>query len=201
MAGGHLAVHGLSGTRNVPVTDELTQAAIYGDLIRRSAYRPGRPRGEFLRLPRRACTGFQAALQRADGTPRPAVAPFERQSPRPLRAAPRSECLEPGRGCPRRRCRAQRRVERDGRGRDLGGRGGSGEGVRDRSRNTRLRRCSISTTVGSALLTASVGPGSIALELSLHTGEDVRAKVSIDFVAVSNPRRTTTVEHDLSTLR
>ena len=44
---------GYQGRENVPVTDELTQAAIYGDLIRRSACDPDVARGELLRLPRR----------------------------------------------------------------------------------------------------------------------------------------------------
>ena len=60
----------------------------------------------------------------------------------------------------------------------------------------------VAITPGSALLDCiRWGRASLALELSLPTGGDVRAQVTIDFAAVSNPRRTTTVEHELPALR
>ena len=66
---------GYQGRENVPVTDELTQAAIYGDLIRRSACDQDVHEVSFFGFRDDGLrTGFQAALQRADGTPRPAVA-------------------------------------------------------------------------------------------------------------------------------
>ena len=66
---------GYQGRENVPVTDEVTQAAIYGDLIRRSACDPDVHEVSFFGFRDDGLrTGFQAALQRADGTPRPAVA-------------------------------------------------------------------------------------------------------------------------------
>ncbi|HXG77234.1 MAG TPA: hypothetical protein VNJ53_11740, partial [Gaiellaceae bacterium] len=66
---------GYRGAENVPVTDELTQAAVYAALVRRAACDPDLAtlsffgfRDDGLRL------GFQAGLQRLDGTPRPAAA-------------------------------------------------------------------------------------------------------------------------------
>jgi len=65
---------GYSGAENVPVTDELNQAAIYGDLIRRAACDPDVDEVSFFGFRDDGLrTGFQAALHRADGTPRPAV--------------------------------------------------------------------------------------------------------------------------------
>jgi hypothetical protein len=65
---------GYSGLENVPVTDELTQAAIYGELVRRAACDPDIASLTFFGFrDDGARTGFQAALQRADGSPRPAA--------------------------------------------------------------------------------------------------------------------------------
>ncbi len=65
---------GYSGRENVPVTDELTQAAIYGELIRRAACDPDIASLSFFGFrDDGARTGFQAALQRLDGSLRPAA--------------------------------------------------------------------------------------------------------------------------------
>lgn len=66
---------GYLGAENVAVTDELTQAAIYGELIRMAACDPDVAEVSFFGFRddgRRS--GFQAALQRADGTARPSAA-------------------------------------------------------------------------------------------------------------------------------
>jgi hypothetical protein len=65
---------GYQGSENVAVTDELTQAAIYGELIRRAACDPDVAQVSFFGFRDDGLrTGFQAALQRADGTARPAA--------------------------------------------------------------------------------------------------------------------------------
>ena len=65
---------GYHGVENVPVTDELTQAAIYAELIRRAACDPDVVEVSFFGFRDDGLrTGFQAALHRADGTPRPAA--------------------------------------------------------------------------------------------------------------------------------
>ena len=65
---------GYDGRENVAVTDEATQAAVYGELVRRAACDPDVAqvnvfgfRDDSLR------TGFQAGLYRADGTARPSA--------------------------------------------------------------------------------------------------------------------------------
>ena len=66
---------GYTGDENVPVTNEETQASVYGALVRAAECDPDVAavnlfgfRDDALR------TGFQAGLVRADGTPRPALA-------------------------------------------------------------------------------------------------------------------------------
>jgi hypothetical protein len=59
---------------NVPVTDELTQAQVYAQIVRRAKCDPDVAEvNVFGFLDDRDRRGFQAALHRADGTPRPAV--------------------------------------------------------------------------------------------------------------------------------
>jgi hypothetical protein len=80
---------GYSGAENVPVTDELTQARIYADLIRRAACDPDVKSVSFFGFRDDGSrTGFQAALHRADGTARPAA------------AAVRAAIEETAEGCP-----------------------------------------------------------------------------------------------------
>jgi hypothetical protein len=65
---------GYSGPENVPVTDEVNQAAIYGDLIRRAACDPDIAEVSFFGFRDDGSrTGFQSALQRADGSARPSA--------------------------------------------------------------------------------------------------------------------------------
>jgi hypothetical protein len=66
---------GYQGLENVPVTDELTQAAIYDQLIRQAACDPDVAEVSFFGFRDDGLrTGFQAALQRTDGSARPAAA-------------------------------------------------------------------------------------------------------------------------------
>ncbi|MBM2821435.1 MAG: hypothetical protein HW413_181 [Thermoleophilia bacterium] len=66
---------GYHGLENVPVTDELTQAAIYDRLIRQAACDPDIAEVSFFGFRDDGLrTGFQAALQRTDGSTRPAAA-------------------------------------------------------------------------------------------------------------------------------
>ena len=65
---------GYTGQENVPVTDEATQAAIYGQLVRSAACDSDISEVNFFGFyddARR--TGFQAGLFHADGTPRPSA--------------------------------------------------------------------------------------------------------------------------------
>jgi hypothetical protein len=66
---------GYRGLENVPVTDEATQAAIYGQLIREAACDPDVASLSFFGFRDDGLrTGFQAGLERADGTVRPSAA-------------------------------------------------------------------------------------------------------------------------------
>ena len=58
---------GYRGKENVPVTDEVTQAAIYGQLIRRGGLRSGRRLAELLRLSRRRAADRLPGGSRAGG--------------------------------------------------------------------------------------------------------------------------------------
>ena len=65
---------GYHGKENVRVTTELTQAAIYGDLVRRAACDPDVASLSFFGFRDDGLrTGFQAGLHRADGSPRPSA--------------------------------------------------------------------------------------------------------------------------------
>ena len=66
---------GYHGLENVAVTDEVTQASIYGQVIREAACDPDVATLSFFGFRDDGLrTGFQAGLERADGSPRPAVA-------------------------------------------------------------------------------------------------------------------------------
>ena len=66
---------GYVGPENVPVTDEVTQAAIYGQLIREAACDRDVAEVSFFGFRDDGLrSGFQAGLQRTDGTPRAAEA-------------------------------------------------------------------------------------------------------------------------------
>ena len=66
---------GYRGLENVPVTDETTQASIYGRLIRQAACDRDIAEVSFFGFQDDGLrTGFQAGLRRADGSARPAVA-------------------------------------------------------------------------------------------------------------------------------
>ena len=133
---------GYQGKENVPVTDEITQAAIYGDLIRRSACEPDVDEVSFFGFRDDGLrTGFQAALQRADGTPRPAVdavraAIAETSEGCPSTPAPWSPTTRGG------RCGggAASRQPRASHGRARGRRGGARDRLRLGSRRARNRR-------------------------------------------------------------
>lgn len=95
---------GYQGLENVVVTDELTQAGIYAELIRRATCDADVAEVSFFGFrDDGARTGFQAALQRLDGTARPAAEAVRQAiagavagcgSPRP-EWRPASEVLEP----------------------------------------------------------------------------------------------------------
>jgi len=194
---------GYQGKENVPVTDEITQAAIYGDLIRRSACEPDVDEVSFFGFRDDGLrTGFQAALQRADGTPRPAV-----DAVRAAIADTAAGCSEtPASWSPLEEvvgAETELRVDALGRvtavlaageearakacvsGLVVRGMGGAPRALRA------ARRC----------VKATVGPGSTTLALPVPAGTDVRAKLTLELVAASNRLRKTVAEHDIPAAR
>ena len=185
------------------MTDELTQAVIYGDLIRRSACELDVDEVSFFGFRDDGLrTGFQAALQRADGTPRPAADAVRAAiaetaagcSETPLPWIPIDEVVGAA---------AELRVDRLGRATALLAAGEearatacvyglSVEGIGGAApRALRAPRCE----------TAIVGPGALNLALPIPVGEDVRANVALKLAAASNPIRRTLVAHEIPAVR
>jgi len=194
---------GYQGKENVPVTDEVTQAAIYGDLIRRSACDPDVHEVSFFGFRDDGLrTGFQAALQRADGTPRPAV------------AAVRAAIAETASGCaeaPRTWSPSDEVLGAEAVLRVTSS--GVVEAVITAAEEARATTCVAVATRGlggSGLRplrlaprcrSGYAGPGSLVMPLPLPVGEDVHARVTVELAARSNPRRRTLVEHADAALR
>ncbi len=191
---------GYQGKENVPVTDEITQAAIYGDLIRRSACESDVDEVSFFGFRDDGLrTGFQAALQRADGTPRPAA------------DAVRAAIADTAAGCSDAPppwtpvdevvgVETELRIDGLGRATALLAAGEEavatacisnlvvyGLGGAPRALPESARSC----------LRTTVGPGSVTLALPLPAGGDIRANVALELVAASNRLRKTRVEHDV----
>jgi hypothetical protein len=175
---------GYSGLENVVVTDELTQAGIYADLIRRASCDEDIAEVSFFGFRDDGLrTGFQAALQRLDGTARPAAeavrvaiadAAASGCTISPVRWAPRLEVLS-----------ASAALERSETG-GLAVRLAAGEDARARvclatSRSTPAR-CR-----GAAL----AGHRPLAVELSGRNAQARKADIAVELVAAANRARRT----------
>lgn len=196
---------GYQGAENVPVTDELTQAFIYGDLIRRTACDLDIASVSFFGFRDDGLrTGFQAALLRADGTPRPAVAAVQAAiadaaagcSGDEVRWSPIDEVLDPAV--------------------DVGA-GGSAVIVRIAAgEDARAVLCVSGLEargIGGSAWRAIGSPGSLCrvlnvkglrrltVVLAVPGGEDVRGEISVELAALANRTRKTVVTHELPVLR
>jgi hypothetical protein len=197
---------GYQGAENVPVTDELTQAAIYGDLIRRAYCDSDIASVSFFGFRDDGLrTGFQAALLRADGTPRPAVAAVQAAiaeaksgcSDSEARWIPTEEVIDANVEVG---TQAQSAVTaRIVAGEDvravvcvgtLAARGIGGAAWR--TLRMRTSRCQTWEVRGLRPLNVT---------LSVPGGEDVRGEVTVKLSAQSNRTRTTMVAHELPMLR
>src|SRR5580765_2562603 len=82
---------GYRGLENVPVTDEITQATIYGQVIREAACDPDVASLSFFGFRDDGQrTGFQAGLERADGSARPSEAAVQAAIPEGCTGAQRT---------------------------------------------------------------------------------------------------------------
>jgi hypothetical protein len=187
---------GYEGAENVPVTDERTQAEIYGELIRRASCDPDVAEVSFFGFRDDGLrTGFQAALQRADGSARPAASSVAYAI-----ANGAAGCAEAGPW--------QSGVEVMGAEIDLGiDELGAVLATFVAGEDARARVCITSLAVsglGGAswrpleapgdCVTAHVGLRPVGVTLPVPAGDDVRALATVELEAESNPARTTVVE-------
>ncbi|MBA3432975.1 MAG: hypothetical protein H0U08_02655 [Actinobacteria bacterium] len=197
---------GYQGAENVPVTDEITQAAIYGDLIRRANCDPDVASVSFFGFRDDGLrTGFQAALLRADGTPRPAVAAVQAAiaeadsgcSEGEVPWTPAQEVID-----------ANVEVGIEGEA-TVTARIAAGEDVRAALCVDSLEVRGIGGAAWRSLRISGAGCQKFAVRglrplnvaLAVPSGEDVRGDIMAELTAQSNRARTTVVVHQLPTLR
>ncbi len=183
---------GYSGLENVVVTDELTQAAVYAELVRRAACDADIAEVSFFGFRDDGLrSGFQAALQRLDGTARPAAeavrgaiadAAAAGCTGSPMRWAPRLEVLS-----------ASAAVERRAAG-GLAVRVAAGEDARARVCVTAARTSGMpvrGSTGPRCRAAALTGHRPLAVELAKPTTERASAGIAVELVAEANRARRT----------
>ena len=175
---------GYSGLENVVVTDELTQAGVYAELVRRASCDEDVAEVSFFGFRDDGLrTGFQAALQRLDGTARPAAEAVRAAiadaaaagcTRAPVRWAPRLEVLSPSAA-----------LERSTTG-ALAVRVAAGE-------DARARVCVASgrATPARCRAAALAAHRPLAVELAGRDVEGSKANIAVELVATANRARRT----------
>lgn len=178
---------GYRGPENVPVTDELTQAEIYAELVRRAACDPDVASLSFFGFRDDGLrTGFQAGLQRLDGTVRPAA------------SAVRTAIAESEGGCgsvaapwaPRAEV-VDARVAVAPAARAIHARIGAGEDARGVVCVRALTSFRPSPATCRKVVLAGLRPRRVALRPPLGTGGSV--EVAVELAALANATRRTVV--------
>jgi hypothetical protein len=171
---------GYRGLENVPVTDEVTQAAIYGRLIREAACDPDVASLSFFGFRDDGLrTGFQAGLQRADGTPRASEAAVQ--------AAISAGCVGPARAWAPGVDVLGATVSLGGKRADVTARVAAGEDARAR---VCVRSASITAAGGRRCRAVSVqGLRSLEVEVRAPAGATGKVEVAVQFAAESNRAR------------
>ena len=174
---------GYRGAENVPVTDEVTQAAIYGELVRRAACDPAVAEVNFFGFRDDGLrTGFQAGLLRVDGALRP--------SAESVRAA----IAETAGGCTRRLVSWQPHADVLGARIDVvpaptkvTARVGAGEDAR----GALCVRASSSWLIGTPRCQRVAVPGTRPLNVSLPPAWALgtRFEIAVELTAVANAKR------------
>ncbi len=172
---------GYRGLENVPVTDEVTQAAIYGQLVRDAACDPDVASVSFFGFRDDGLrTGFQAGLERADGTARLSAATVRTAIPAGCGGAAR--VWAPGAEV------IGAKVLVGGKGSEVTTRVAAGEDARAkvclRTLSSTLSRCRAVTVVGRRSLDVAV---------RAPAGASGWVEVAVEFSAESNRARRTRV--------
>jgi hypothetical protein len=175
---------GYHGQENVAVTDEVTQAAIYGELIREAACDPDVASLSFFGFRDDGLrTGFQAGLERVDGSPRASEAAVQAAISEGCAGA--APVWAPGVSV----LGAKVAVGADGRAVDA--RLAAGEDARAR---VCVRSASIVLATAQRCRSVSVqGLRSLDVDVRAPTGTTGRVEVAVQFAAESNRARTTLV--------
>ena len=172
---------GYRGLENVPVTDEATQAAIYGKLVRDAACDPDVASVSFFGFRDDGLrTGFQAGLERADGTARPSAAAVKTAIPAGCSGAART--WAPGAEV------IGATVAVGDTGRDVTARVAAGE-------DARARVClnSLSSPVSRCRAVSVVGRKPLDVAVRAPAGVTGWFEVAVEFSADSNRARRTRV--------
>lgn len=175
---------GYRGRENVAVTDELTQAAIYGQLIREAACDPDIASLSFFGFRDDGLrTGFQAGLERADGSPRASETAVEAAIPEGCAEAPR--VWAPGVSV------LGAKVAVSANGGDVEARVAAGEDARAR---VCVRSAAFLLVPAQRCRSVSVqGLRSLDVAVPAPTGTTGRMEVAVQFAAESNRARKTLV--------
>jgi hypothetical protein len=175
---------GYRGLENVAVTDEITQAAIYGQLIREAACDPDVASLSFFGFRDDGLrTGFQAGLERADGSARPSADAVRAAIPdgcagQPATWAPGIEVLGA-------------RVAVGGRGPAVTARVAAGEDARAK---VCIRAASYALTALERCRSVAVpGLRSLSVAVRAPAGMTGRVEVAVQFAAEANRTRRTLV--------
>jgi hypothetical protein len=175
---------GYRGKENVAVTDEVTQAAIYGQLVHEAACDADIAslsffgyRDDGLR------TGFQAGLARADGSARPSAAAVQ-QAIAAASCAGRQRLWTPGSDV------LGARVDVGGAVAEVTTRVAAGEDARAR---VCVRSTDVPRRAQRCRSVAVLGLRSLDVALRPPAGTDRRVEVSVRFAAEANRKRRTTV--------
>ncbi len=177
---GTAGLAGYRGKENVPVTDEITQAAIYGRLIREAACDPDVESLSFFGFRDDGLrAGFQAGLERVDGTPRASAAAVAEAIPAGCAGVAR--VWWPGSAV------LGAKVAVGGQRGDVTARVAAGEDARAR---VCVRSAALTASAGQRCRSVAVqGLRSLAVDVRAPTGTTGTVEVAVRFAAESNHAR------------
>jgi len=174
---------GYRGLENVPVTDEASQATIYGQVVREAACDPDVASLSFFGFRDDGLrTGFQAGLERADGSARLSEASVQAAIPEGCTGAQRT--WSPGLDV------LGARVAIGGRHADVTARVAAGEDARAR---VCVRAAALYTTPTRCRAVSVQGLRSLNVDVRAPANTTGPVEVAVQFAAEANPARRTLV--------